>query len=254
MPRLFRLCLILLSALASSPAWADRITVFAAASMTGVLDEIAQGFMADSGHEVVLSYAGSSTLARQIEQGAPADVFISANSDWMDYLEGSGKIAADTRFDFSSNRLVLIATGPEGPPVKLDRRDDLVQRLGAGRLAMALVEAVPAGIYGKTALEKLGLWDSVAPRVAQTDNVRAALALVAVGAAPLGVVYASDAQAEPRVHVVAIFPETSHPPILYPAAAVAGRDTDAVRAFLDHLQSGAAQDALRAHGLGVAGQ
>jgi molybdate transport system substrate-binding protein len=138
--------------------------------------------------------------------------------------------------------------------VKLDRRDDLVQRLGAGRLAMALVEAVPAGIYGKTALEKLGLWDSVAPRVAQTDNVRAALALVAVGAAPLGVVYASDAQAEPRVHVVAIFPETSHPPILYPAAAVAGRDTDAVRAFLDHLQSGAAQDALRAHGLGVAGQ
>lgn len=253
MPHLFRLCLFLLTALASSPAWADRITVFAAASMTGVLDEIAQSFTADSGDEVVLSYAGSSTLARQIEQGAPADVYISANSDWMDHLEGAGNIAADTRFDLASNRLVLIATGSRGPPVALTTPDDLMQRLDAGRLAMALVDAVPSGIYGKAALETLGLWDSVAPRVAQTDNVRAALALVAAGAAPLGVVYASDAQAEPRVYVAAIFPEISHPPILYPAAAIAGRDSDAVRAFLDHLRSQPARDALRAHGLGVAG-
>ncbi len=240
---LFALCLTAL------PAMADRITVFAAASLTGALNEVAQRFEEDTGHDVVVSFAGTSALARQISQGAPADVFISANKDWMDALASEGLVVPGTRFDLAGNRLVLIASaGGQIEPVPLDDVQAALRRLGDGRLAMALIEAVPAGIYGKAALETLGLWQSVEGRVAQTDNVRAALALVAVGAAPFGIVYASDAQVEDRVRIVATFPAASHPPIRYPAAAIAGRDTVAVRNFLTYLRGPQAQAILRRHG------
>ena len=163
----------------------------------------------------------SDALARQIQQGAPADVFISANPGWMDQLEADGLIKPETRRDLLGNEIVLIAHDADAAPVTLNADLDLPAMLGDAPLAMALVDAVPAGIYGRTALQSLGLWDSVAPHVAQADNVRAALALVALGEAPLGVVYATDAAAEPDVTVIGIFPEDSHDPILYPVAALA---------------------------------
>ncbi|MBE3639993.1 molybdate ABC transporter substrate-binding protein [Mangrovicoccus algicola] len=225
--------LSLAAVLLAGPAAADTVTVFAAASLKDAMDRIAPAFHEATGHDLAVSLAGSSALARQIEAGAPADVFISANETWMDHLDDAGLIAADTRFDLAGNALVM--AGPDGAaPVVLD--DTLTATLGEGKLAMALVDAVPAGIYGKAALSSLGLWDAVAPQVAQADNVRAALALVAMGAAPLGIVYATDAAAEPRVDVVATFPADSHDAILYPAAALAGHEGAAAAAFLDYLQ------------------
>ena len=217
-------------------AVADQITVFAAASLKEALDDVANGFEAQSGHQVTTSYAGTSALARQIEYGAPADIFIAANRDWMDRLAAGGQIAGDTRFDLLGNRLALIGPATDSRTVTLTPNLDLGAMLQGGRLAMALTQAVPAGIYGKAALETLGLWDVVAPHVAETDNVRAALALVALGAAPLGIVYATDAKADTRVRTLGLFPDDSHPPITYPAAAT--RDPNAAaRQFLDHLRS-----------------
>ncbi|WP_375690778.1 molybdate ABC transporter substrate-binding protein [Pseudooceanicola sp. LIPI14-2-Ac024] len=215
-------------------AHADRVTVFAAASLKDAMDDIAPAFEAETGHEVVVSLAGSSALARQINEGAPAQVFISANSDWMDVLEANGKLAPESRRPLLGNRLVLVAHDPEVPERDITRDFDIGALLGDGQLAMALVEAVPAGIYGKAALESLGVWEALVPRVAQADNVRAALALVATGEAPLGIVYATDAMAEPKVHVVGRFPADSHPPIVYPAAAMADPG-EAALAFLQFL-------------------
>ena len=202
---------IALAALLAGPVAADEITVFAAASLKNAMDEVADGFEAAAGHEVTVSYAGSSALARQIELGAPADVFISANPGWMDRLEEAGTVEDGTRIDLLGNRIVLIAHGA-ADPVEIGPRMDLGAMLGEGRLAMALVDAVPAGIYGKAALESLGQWQAVEPRVVQADNVRAALKLVAIGEAPMGVVYATDAAAEEGVSVLGVFPEDSHPP------------------------------------------
>jgi molybdate transport system substrate-binding protein len=235
----------------ATPAASGEITVFAAASMTNAMAEVAEGFEAATGHEVTVSLAGSSALARQIQQGAPADVFISANPDWMDLLEADGLIASDTRVDLLDNALVLIAADAGAAPVEIGPGLDLAGLLGDGRLAMALVDAVPAGIYGKAALQSLGLWESVAPRVAQTDNVRAALAFVAAGEAPFGIVYATDAVAEARVHVAGAFPAETHPPIVYPAAAIAGRDGPLTRRFLDALRGPAARGAFERQGFGV---
>ncbi len=233
------LCALLLA----GPATADRITVFAAASLKTALDEASAGFEAETGHEVVVSFAGSSVLARQIGLGAPADLFISANAEWMDSLEAQGHIVATSRRDLLSNRLVLV-----GPPRQ--KPSELAPALArdTGRVAMALIDAVPAGIYGKAALSNLGLWSLVEPRVAQTDNVRAALALVATGATPLGIVYATDALAEPQVSIIATFPEDSHPPIRYPAAMVTGRVTDPARDFLAYLFGPEAQAVFSRHG------
>ncbi|MFC3614505.1 molybdate ABC transporter substrate-binding protein [Lutimaribacter marinistellae] len=229
------------------PARADDLTVFAAASLRNALAEAAASFTAETGTNVTVSAAGSSTLARQIEMGAPADVFVSANPGWMDRLEERGRLVAGTRRDLLGNRLVLIGNGAS--PSSLGPDLDLAAALGSdGRLAMALVDAVPAGIYGKAALTRLGQWENVSARVAQTDNVRAALALVAVGAAPLGIVYATDAQAEPRVSVLYRFAEDMHPPIIYPAAAIAGANEDRARAFLDHLHGDAARAVFLEHG------
>ncbi|MCR8549122.1 molybdate ABC transporter substrate-binding protein [Salipiger sp. P9] len=240
-----------LAALAPGAASADEITVFAAASMTNALAEIEQGFEAASGHDLVVSLAGSSALARQIQQGAPADIFVSANPGWMDTLEADGLVEPGTRFDLLNNAIVLIAHGADAAPVEIGPDTDLAGLLGEGRLAMALVDAVPAGIYGKASLESLGLWESVAPQVAQSDNVRAALALVATGEAPYGIVYATDAAAEDSVSVVGTFPADSHPPIVYPAADLANRDFPAETEFLDYLRGAEARAAFERQGFVV---
>jgi len=245
------LCGVVLLGLSGCTFAGERVVVFAAASMTNAMAEIEQGFESATGGDLVVSLAASSALARQIQQGAPADVFISANPDWMDALAADGLLVAGSRLDLLNNRLVLIAHGPEGGSLSLGPDLDLVALLEGGRLAMALVDAVPAGIYGKTALDHLGLWSSVEASVAQTDNVRAALALVARGETPYGVVYATDAAAENRVSVVATFPAASHPPIVYPAAVLTGRNTPAVSAFRDYLLGPAARAAFERQGFAV---
>ena len=243
--RLARLILLaFVLAAPAAPAAADHdVTVFAAASLKNAMDDVAAAWGEVAGGRATVSYAGSSVLARQIEAGAPADVLVSANVEWMDALEEQGLIAAAMRVDLLGNALVLVAA--DGAPA-IELRD-LPRALGDERLAMALYDAVPAGIYGRAALTSLGLWDAVAGRVAQATNVRAALALVATGEAPYGVVYATDAAAEPRVRVVATFPPDSHPPIVYPAAAIATGGAEA-RAFLDFLQGPEADAAFRRHG------
>ncbi|SEB02659.1 molybdate transport system substrate-binding protein [Rubrimonas cliftonensis] len=237
--------------LLSAPALAERVTVFAAASLADALAEIEAGFEVETGLEVAASLAGSSALARQIQQGAPADVFISASTAWMDALEKDGLIEPGSRFDLVGNAIVLITHGRGAAPLEIGPDTDLAGLLGDGRLAMALVDAVPAGIYGKAALESLGLWSAVEARVAQTDNVRAALALVAAGEAPYGVVYATDAAAEDAVSVVGAFPADSHPPIVYPAAAVAGRANPAATVFLAYLRGPEARAAFERQGFAV---
>ena len=230
---------------------AGEITVFAAASMTNAMAEIEERFEAETGHDLSVSLAGSSALARQIQQGAPADVFISANPGWMDALEEDGLLEPGTRFDLLNNAIVLIAHGTDADKVEIGPEMDLPALLADGKLAMALVDAVPAGIYGKAALEHLGLWETVAPQVVQADNVRAALALVSLGEAPYGIVYATDAVADDKVTVVATFPKDSHPPIVYPAADIAGRDTGAEAEFLDYLRGPVARAAFERQGFVV---
>lgn len=245
---------IVLGSLISTPqrAEADDVLVFAAASLKNALDSLVPGFERQSGQEVVISYAASSILARQIQQGAPADVYISANSDWMDVLQENRLIDAGSRVNLLGNGLVLIG-GPTAVEIEgFSPQTDISAALSGGHLAMALVDAVPAGIYGKAALQNLGLWDSVQQQVAQTDNVRAALALVAAGAAPLGVVYRSDAQAEDRVRVVASFPANLHPEIVYPAAVTTQASAEA-NAFLSYLQTDAAMAVFAEQGFALPG-
>jgi molybdate transport system substrate-binding protein len=241
----------LLLALLPMPAAAEEVVVFAAASLQTALDGLAAAWEAETGHDVVLSYAGTSQLARQVEAGAPAQVFVSASADWMDALEDGGLIDPASRTDLLGNTLVLVAHGADVAPVALGPDTDLPALLGGGRLAMALVDSVPAGQYGREALASLGLWDEAEPLVAQAENVRAALALVASGEAPYGIVYASDAAAEPGVTVVAAFPEGSHAPVVYSAALVAANATDAARAFLAHLDAPEADAAFAAEGFEV---
>lgn len=240
-------------ALAFAPlrAAAEGVLVFAAASLTGALDAVAADWTNRTGQAVTVSYAGSAALAAQIRQGAPADIFISASRDWMDVLDQAGELRPGTRHDILGNRLVLIAHGRGVPPVQIDPSLDLPGMLAGGRLSMALVEAVPAGIYGRQALEALGLWDGVAPHVAQSDNVRAALAFVALGEAPLGVVYATDAAAADNVTVIGTFPQGSHDPIVYPAAITAEAANPEAQAFLDHLTANTARAIWARHGFVV---
>lgn len=237
------------AALIALPAAADSVTVFAAASLKTALDAVAEAYEAQSGDSVVLAYAGSSALARQIQQGAPAQVFLSANTDWMDLLQAEGLIAAETRHDLLGNRLALVAHGP-ADPVDINAALDLAALLDGGRLAMALTEAVPAGIYGKQALQSLGLWDAIADRVVQTDNVRAALALVSLGEAAYGVTYETDARADPGVSLAGLFPAESHDPITYPMAALKGQEALAAP-FLDHLRGPEAARIFAEHGFAV---
>ena len=242
-----RLLLLVFCLIGLRPAWAADLTVFAAASMGDVLRDAADQWADTTGHSVTIAPAGSSILARQIAAGAPADIFVSASADWMDWAVAQGVIQGDTRRDLAGNELVLIGHG-QGPQGALP--DDIAGLLGGdARLAMALVDAVPAGIYGKAALISLGQWAGLAPQVAQTDNVRAALALVALGEAPMGIVYASDAASEPRVHIRARFPSNSHPAIRYPAAVTTdAKAPDAAIAFLDWLASAQGQSLFAQYG------
>jgi len=230
------------------------VTVFAAASLKSALDEVAAHYSGETATTLRVSYAGSSALARQIQYGAPAQIFLSANTAWMDVVQDEGLLAEATRVDVLTNRLVLIGALGVEEPLTIAPGFDLAGSLADARLAMALVDAVPAGIYGRAALQSLGVWNSVRHRVAQTDNVRAALRLVALGEARLGIVYATDAGADPRVHLLGVFPADSHPPILYPAAVLKEGDTPEARAFLAFLTGDVAGTIFRRHGFARPGE
>ena len=244
------ICAAAVCTMAAPRAWAaPEVLVFAAASLKTALDDVARSWQAKTGTKPTLSYAATSTLARQILRGAPADIFVSANRDWMDALEEDGLIRRETRRDLLGNRLVLVGHGRNRPSMKIG---DLPDRLGNGRLAMALTDAVPAGMYGRQALRALGIWDRVAGRVVQADNVRAALAFVARGEAPFGIVYATDAAASDGVSAVAAFPASSHWPIVYPAALTAGRANGKAESFYAHLFSDEARPLFERQGFTVA--
>ncbi|MGG7516471.1 molybdate ABC transporter substrate-binding protein [Allorhizobium undicola] len=215
---------------------ADAVRVFAAASLKETLEKVSADWKAETGAEVKLSFAASSALARQIEQGAPADLFVSADLDWMDYLDKAGRIDAQSRVNLLGNRLVLIAASQSQAKLAIAPGMDLAGALSGGRLAMGAVQSVPAGIYGKAALEKLGLWPGVKDQIAQAENVRAALLLVSRQEAPLGIVYETDAKVDPGVKILDRFPAGSHPPIIYPAALTAGPHSQGAAAFLAYLQ------------------
>ncbi len=253
-PRLSRLSAVLCAgwlAVGGTMASAERVTLFAAASLQEALLAVGDAFEAETGHELVISFAGSSALARQIEYGAPADVFLSANVNWVSHLISKGMLIDESKKELIGNRLSLVVSAEIAGGAFEQNISDLLKILKNGRLAMALVEAVPAGIYGREALQSLGLWQEVQPRVAEVDNVRSALALVALGEAAAGVVYATDALAEPRVHEVAQFPPDSHTPIVYPAAIVRGRDRPEVNEFMSFLQGDVAIKAFVSHGFTI---
>ncbi|MCL4067826.1 molybdate ABC transporter substrate-binding protein [Pseudomonas sp. GX19020] len=232
-------------------AQAEEVVVFAAASMKNALDEVAAKFQEETGNTVVISYAGSNALAKQIIEGAPADIFISAAVNWMDEVEKAGLVVEGAREDLLGNTLVLVAHGKDAAPVEIGEGFDLKALLGDEKLAMALIDSVPAGQYGKAALEHLGQWGAVEGSVAQADNVRATLALVAQGEAPYGIVYATDAVAEDNVTVVGTFPADSHKPIVYPAALLTGAADAADRAFYEALSGDEAHRIFAAEGFSI---
>lgn len=238
-----RWVLLFISLLWANAAQAETVRVFAAASLRTALDAAAGGW---DGGEVSLSYAGSGAVARQVASGAPADIVVLAHADWMEWLDAQGALGG-APVVLAGNTLVVI--GPRGSAALELTPEDLAARLGKdGRLAMGDLRAVPAGIYGQEALIALGLWEGVAGRVAQADNVRTAMAYVAQGEAPLGIVYASDAKADARVNIVAPLSATTHTPIVYPAALTATASPLA-QEFLTYLQSPEGQQVFRAAGL-----
>ena len=240
------LALLPLSAVTASAA---DVVVFAAASLKNALDDVAAAYKAETGKIVSINYAASSVLAKQIEQAAPADIFFSADLDWMDYLQARDLIHKDTRRTLLGNKLVLVAPKTSSATIDIAPGAKLADLLGAdGKLAMANVDSVPAGKYGKAALTKLGLWDAVARRIVQAENVRATLAFVARGEAPAGIVYQTDANAEPAVKVIGTFPEDSHPPVVYPVALTRASTNPDARAFLEYLQSDKAKAAYQRQG------
>jgi molybdate transport system substrate-binding protein len=228
-----------------------KLVIFAAASLKDALDEVNAAYQRDKEQETATSYGASSTLAKQIEKGARADIFISADPDWMYYLAKKDLIKLETRADLLGNRLVLIA--PVGSAVKLSIGPNfpLAQALGDGRLAIADPSSVPAGKYGKVALEALGAWPSVADKLAPAENVRATLHLVSRGEAPLGIVYQTDAAADRGVKVVGVFPDNIHRPIIYPIAAVAASTNPADASYLAYLKSPAARPIFEKQGFTV---
>tara|TARA_R110002110_G_scaffold161996_1_gene360989 strand:- start:1581 stop:2366 length:786 start_codon:yes stop_codon:yes gene_type:complete len=219
----------------------DNVTlVFAAASLTDVLTTVGADYQAATGKKVTFSFAGSSVLARQIEASSPASMFISADEDWMDYLSVRGLIDGPTRSDLLSNRLVLIAPATSEAELPIVEGFPLLAALKGGRLAVADPDTVPAGKYARTALTSLGVWSSVVDHLAQAENVRVALAYVARGETPFGIVYETDALSQPKVRIVDVFPATAHQPITYPVALLKTADPDAA-GFLAYLKSDAAQ-------------
>ncbi len=246
--------LVLLLGLGSvGAAHADNVVVFAAASLKNALDDAAHDFQQQGGVSTKISYAASSQLAKQIESGAPADIFISADLAWMDYLQKRNLIQPASRRNLLGNQLVLVAPTGSGAKVDIKPGFDLAGLLKGGRLAMADPDSVPAGKYGKAALEKLGIWQQAMPHVAGAENVRAALLYVDRQETPLGIVYATDAASDPNVEIAGVFPEDTHPPIIYPIAlTVASKNPDAAK-FLAYLESPAAAPAFTKQGFTVLG-
>jgi molybdate transport system substrate-binding protein len=246
----FIFALTLVSGLSAPPASADEkgLTVFAAASMKNALDDIDAAYTAKSGVKVTASYAASSVLAKQIDQGAPADIFLSANTDWMDYATKQKTINAETRTNLLGNSIVLIAPKDSSiDKVSIAPGFDLAKLAGQGRIATGDVSSVPVGKYARAALEKLGAWETAAPKFAMAESVRAALTLVARGEAVLGIVYATDAKVEPAVKIVGTFPADSHPPIIYPVAATASAGSGAT-GYLAFLHTSAAKAIFEKYG------
>ncbi len=233
-------------------AESDTVTVFAAASTTNAVNDIGKVF-ADKGlGKIVPSYASSSTLAKQVENGAPANVFISADEPWVNYLEERKLIEPGTRFDLLGNKLVLIApAGSTVNKVEIGPKFDPAKLLGSGKLATGDPDHVPVGKYAKAALEKLGAWGSIESKLARAADVRGALTLVERGEAPLGIVYSTDAAITPKVKVVGAFPPDSHPKIVYPVALVAGKATPAARKFLEFLKAPEAKAIFKKYGFTV---
>ncbi|OWV66947.1 molybdenum ABC transporter substrate-binding protein [Rhizobium sp. R339] len=230
-------CLSGAAALPAPAAAAEKLTVFAAASLKNALDAANAAWTSESGKEAVASYAASGALAKQIENAAPADIFISADLDWMDYVAKKNLIKADTRTNLLGNRIVLVAEKDKAKPVEIKQGFELAGLLGDGKLAMGEPKSVPAGKYGMAALEKLGVWTSVETKVAGAESVRAALALVSRGEAPYGIVYQTDAAADKGVAIVGTFPADSHQPIIYPVAILAESKNPDAAAYLDFLKS-----------------
>src|SRR5712671_2809082 len=240
----------ILAGSATSPALAQdkSLTVFAAASMKNALDDIDAAYTAKTGINVVVSYAASSALAKQIERGAPADVFISADTDWMDYATAKKTINEPTRINLLGNSIVLIAPKDSKiDNVAIGHGFDLAKLAGDGRIATGDVKAVPVGKYAKAALEKLGAWPAAEPKFAMAESVRAALTLVARGEAVLGIVYSTDAKVEPGVKIVGTFPADSHPPIIYPVAATTTAKAEAAD-YLAFLRSSSAKTIFEKYG------
>ena len=226
------------------------VIVFAAASLKNALDNVSANWEQESGQSAKISYAASSTLAKQLEQDAPAHIFISADLDWMDYVEKKALIDTNSRSNLLGNALVLIAPKDSAAAIDLKQGADLGKLVGNGRLAVGNVDSVPAGKYAKAALEKLGMWPQVASKLAQAESVRAALLLVSRGEAPLGIVYQTDAASDPNVKIVATFPADSHPPIIYPIALTT-KATDEARSFFSYIKSPKAAPLFEAQGFTV---
>lgn len=231
-----------------SPATGAVLTVFAAASLSDALDEQVRQFESATGNKATVAYGGSNVLAKQIEAGAPAALFISADVDWMDYLAQRRLLAPESRSNLLSNELVLIEPGRSHTTLRIAPGFGLAAALGNEKLAMADPAGVPAGKYARQALEALGVWSSVENRVVRTDNVRAALAFVARGEATFGIVYRTDAKAEKAVRIVDAFPESTHTPIVYPCALVAANESPAARSLLEFLRSAAARATWKKYG------
>jgi molybdate transport system substrate-binding protein len=243
-----------LAAFVPLPARAADVLVFAAASLKNALDAATHNFIQQGGAPVKISYAASSELAKQIESGAPADIFISADLDWINYLQKRNLIRPATRRNLLGNELVLVAPRGSGGKITITPGMNLVGALADGRLAMADPDSVPAGKYGKAALEKLGIWQAVRPHIAGAENVRAALLLVDRKETPLGIVYATDAAADPKVEIAATFPADTHPPIIYPIALTAASTNPEAAKFLAYLESPAARPAFKKQGFTVLDQ
>jgi molybdate transport system substrate-binding protein len=248
----------LLLALLAAPAWAvdpasKEITVFAAASLTDVLQEIGKAFREKTGVGVRFSFAASSALAKQAESGAPADAFVSADLEWMDYLANHGSVDLKSRRNVAGNELVLIAPAESDVKLTIAKDFPLAAALGDGRLAVADPASVPAGRYAKAALTSLDVWAQVEPHLAPAESVRAALALVSRGEAPLGIVYRSDARVDPKVRLVGVFPPGSYPPIVYPAARLAN-GAEAAAAFVEFLAGPDAQGIFARYGFTAPGK
>ncbi len=244
---LLGLCSVLAVPTQAADEQSQEILVFAAASLTNVLDEIGAAYTQQTRQPVKFSYAASSALARQLEAGARADVFFSADLEWMDYVQGRGLIDRATRRNVLGNRLALVAPVDSKIELKIAPGFPLAAALGQGRLATGDPESVPVGKYARSALTSLGVWNDVADKLVRADNVRSALAFIARGETPLGIVYETDAKVEKRVRVVDFFPADSHPPIVYPVAVTA-HARPAARQFVEFLQSATARTAFKKYG------